>query len=329
MDRRTFLALSAGATSGALSGCPDLLRRWSDDRPKVFVSSEAVSFVPNASLLTGQVRATGFDASGFGNEDTFAPDTGRFTVLGTDTSTVRFEPDSLRGLAFTVDGRPCDVFRNGTLLAERTESFSRRFGGEERAASTPSGTDGATPGPTGPGFVTDFEFGGEDLDDRGWQSTGGEYTTRDSLLVSTGGAQSKYVLYRDQPIAAGRFEYKGVRNPSTFYGLKTLFVSDTRRFGPARGYGVTWRQSRRGDVNLVRHDGESSEVILKLTENHRERATDVTVVRNPSTHEFEAFLDGESVGTVRDATYTTSRYWVQRHNNYSMTVDGLAARPPG
>jgi hypothetical protein len=188
-------------------------------------------------------------------------------------------------------------------------------------------------------FATDFEFPAGQLGERGWTVPHGSFRTDDSYLVADGGAGNlDYQLSRPQERAAGRFRFRGIQNREPYYGLRFQFVSDRPTFGEPpvagsdqRGYQLVVRnRSNSGAVQLVRTDGNGSESLVELTDDHDGRQMDVTVERDPDSWRFDCYLDGEHVGSAVDDTYTDSSYWVQKHGaGDSQRVDGLAVRPPG
>jgi fibro-slime domain-containing protein len=177
---------------------------------------------------------------------------------------------------------------------------------------------------------TNFDFPTDELDDNGWTASKGSFKTSNSKLGAEGTRQEN--IYHEQPRATGTFEMRGVQNTAYFYGQRSAFISDSTTWGETRGYGVVWRQTRHGEVNFVRLDGQDGgEVLLQLTGDHSGELNDVRIERDPDTYEFECYYDGEFVGSVTDDTYTDSKYWVQRHDdNFSdQTIDGVAAVDDG
>jgi hypothetical protein len=187
-------------------------------------------------------------------------------------------------------------------------------------------------------LTTDFAFETAALPEQGWVTSAGQFRTDDSDLVSAGGRGDNYDVRHEQPSAVGTFRMNGVRNTATYYGLKSLFVSDSERRTGARGYMVRWDQTRKGKVRLYRLDGDAgSEQLLVLADDHRGERTDVVVERSrigEDEYRFDTtveFPNGERV--ERSVTeppgqtkYIGSRYWVQRHDAGAdlQRVDGLA-----
>jgi hypothetical protein len=188
-------------------------------------------------------------------------------------------------------------------------------------------------------FATDFEFPADRLDERGWTVRHGSFRTADSHLVADGEADNlDYQLSRPQPQATGTFRFRGVQNREPYYGLKFAFVSDGPSFGEPpvaggnqRGYQLAVRnEANSGRVDLTRSDGDGSERLVTLTEDHGGREMDVRIERDPETWRFDCYLDGEHVGSAVDDTYTGSSFWVQKHGaGDSQRVDAVAVRAPG
>jgi hypothetical protein len=196
-------------------------------------------------------------------------------------------------------------------------------GGDETTSSTGEGGD-TTPTVTATQeFADDFDYPGSDLSDNGWTTTQGEFTTRESALVSEDAERSE--AYHAQSAATGTFRFEGVRNPATYMGLKVSFISAETEFG-SQGYTLMWRQTRYGPIYLQRDDGDERETILTLTEDHGGDPHDVRIDRyqDGDAYVFECYYDGEQVGTVEDSTYTDSAYAVTRFDDTSHRLDRVS-----
>lgn len=187
-------------------------------------------------------------------------------------------------------------------------------------------TDLSSAAASGGGFDTDFEYTDSPAN-HGWDVYQGSFNVDGDVLSPSGWRVSR--MRREQPNAAGTFEFQGVRNDERYYGLKINFISTTPNFDDTRGYRLRVVQKRFGMVELNRLNGDGTkDNLLTLTEDHGGEPFDVRIERDPKTWEFTCYYNGEEVGTVQeDDPITDSRYWVQKHGGNRQSIDGLASGP--
>jgi len=172
-------------------------------------------------------------------------------------------------------------------------------------------------------LADDFDYPTSELGSNGWTIDNGSFRTNNSHLLSSAGYRQQYYIYHEQPSAAGTFEFTGVQNSATFYGLSIYFISESpssvdgsRGSLTSNGYQITFDQELFGDVFFRRRDpdqigGEPSEQLIVA--NHGGDPHDLRPERDPETHAFTIFYDDEEKLTVEDDTFTESNYIVLKY----------------